>query len=101
MRKTLEALYFGNLHPTETSAHKKSRYWQVSKQSNVAYDKVQAMLSDEQRSAFNHFVTLQLSTQSEAELEAFILGYRIGTRLLIDSLSDSDFTSAVTIGGER
>ena len=100
MRKTLEALYFGNLHPTESSAHKKSRYWQVSKQANEAYDKVQALLNDEQRNAFDNFVALQLSTQSEAELESFILGYRIGTRLLIDSFSDSDFTSAVTIGGE-
>lgn len=100
MRKTLEALYFGNLHPTESSAHKKSRYWQVSKQANEAYDKVQALLNDEQRNAFDNFVALQLSTQSEAELENFILGYRIGTRLLIDSFSDSDFTSAVTIGGE-
>ena len=100
MRKTLEALYFGNVHPTESSAHKKSRYWQASKQANEAYDKVQAMLNDEQRNAFDNFVTLQLSTQSEAELENFILGYRIGTRLLLDSLSDSDFSSAVTIGGE-
>jgi hypothetical protein len=99
MRKTLEALYFGNLHPTETSAHKKSRYWQVSKQANEAYDRVRETLSIEQQSLFDNFVTLQLSTQSEAELEAFILGYRIGTRLIIDSLTDGDFTNAVTIGG--
>lgn len=99
MRKTLEALYFGNLHPTETSAHKKSRYWQVSKQANEAYDRVRETLSIEQQSLFDNFVTLQLSTQSEAELEAFILGYRIGTRLIIDSLTDGDFANAVTIGG--
>lgn len=98
MRETLEALYFGNIHPTETTAHKNSRYWKVAKQTNEAYDNVTSVLSDAQRSAFDTFVSLQLSTQAEGELEAFILGYRTGTRLLLDAITDGDFSNHVTIG---
>jgi hypothetical protein len=41
---------------------------------------------------------MQLSTQAEGELEAFILGYRTGTRLLLDAITDGDFSSHVAIG---
>lgn len=97
MRKTLEALYYGNIHPTETSPDKHSSYWQVSKKANQAYDQVQEILTEGQRYAFDEFVSLQLSSQAEAELEAFILGYRLGTRLLLDSITDGDFSSAVAM----
>lgn len=95
MRKTLENLYFGNIHPTEKSVNKNSRYWEVLMQTNEAYVQVSEMLSDEQVTAFDKYVSLQLSTQAEAELEAFILGFRLSTRLLLDSLVDSDFADAV------
>lgn len=95
MRKTLENLYFGNIHPTEKSVNKKSRYWKVLMQTNEAYVQVSEMLSDEQVTVFDKYVSLQLSTQAEAELEAFILGFRLSTRLLLDSLVDSDFADAV------
>lgn len=96
MRKTLENLYFGNIHPTEKSVNKNSRYWKVLMQTNEAYVQVSEMLSDEQVTAFDKYVSLQLSTQAEAELEAFILGFRLSTRLLLDSLVDSDFADAVS-----
>jgi hypothetical protein len=99
MRETLEALYFGNLHPTETTSHKNSRYRKVAKQTHEAYDKVISVLSDAQRNVFDTFVSMQLSTQAEGELEAFILGYRTGTRLLLDAITDGDFSNHVTIGG--
>lgn len=99
MRETLEAFYFGNLHPTEKAAHKDSRYWKMSKQASEAYDDVVSVLDEVQRAVFDNYVSLQLSVQAEGELESFILRYRTGTRLLLDSITDGDFTSHITIGG--
>lgn len=96
MRKTLEALYYGNIHPTETPPDKSSSYWKVSKKANQAYDQVQEILTEGQRYAFDEFVSLQLSCQAEAEAESFIRGFRLGARLVTESLIDSDFVDAVS-----
>ena len=96
MRKTLENLYFGNIHPAEKSANKNSRYWKVLMQTNEAYIQVSEMLSDEQVTAFDKYVSLQLSTQAEAELEGFIYGFRLGLSILAESLVANDFTDAIS-----
>ena len=97
MRKTLEALYYGNINPTETPPKKNSRYWQLSKKADKAYDQVQQILTEGQRLAFEEYVSLHLSAQAELETEAFIRGFRLSTRLILEALIDGDFSSEVAI----
>lgn len=95
MRKTLEALYYGNVNPTETPPKKDSRYWQLSKKADKAYDQVQQILTESQRLAFEEYVSLHLSAQAELETECFIRGFRLSTRLILEALVDGDFNDAV------
>ena len=97
MRKTLEALYYGNINPTETPPQKNSRYWQLSKKADKAYDQVQQILTESQRLAFEEYVSLHLSAQAELEAEAFICGFRLSANIIIESLIDDDFSSGVAM----
>lgn len=95
MRKTLEALYYGNVNPTETPPKKDSRYWQLSKKADKAYDQVQQILTESQRLAFEEYVSLHLSAQAELEAEAFIRGFRLSSHIILEALIDGDFNDAV------
>lgn len=97
MRKTLEALYYGNINPTETPPQKNSRYWQLSKKADKAYDQVQQILTESQRLAFEEYVSLHLSAQAELEAEAFIRGFRLSTNIILEALIDDDFSSGVAM----
>ena len=97
MRKTLEALYYGNINPTETPPQKNSRYWQLSKKADKAYDQVQQILTESQRLAFEEYVSLHLSAQAELETECFIRGFRLSAHLILESIVDGDFSSDVTM----
>lgn len=95
MRKTLEALYYGNVNPTETPPKKDSHYWQLSKKADKAYDQVQQILTESQQLAFEEYVSLHLSAQAELEKESFIRGFRLSARLILEALIDGDFNDAV------
>lgn len=97
MRKTLEALYYGNVNPTETPPEKNSRYWQLSKKADKAYDQVQQILTESQRLAFEEYVSLHLSAQAELEAESFIRGFRLSANIILEALIDDDFSSGVAM----
>ena len=82
MRKTLEELFYGNLTPNEQQITPDSPLQQAMDQAEEYEEKLSALLEGEEKTMLLRLLNLAL--------ENFILGFRLGMRLAIESLDEDD-----------
>lgn len=89
MRKTLEDLYYGNIRPYESKINAGSELQRMIQR----VDECEAQLSERLDETGRH--TLEALTSAYQEInsinaiENFIIGFRLGARLIIECMDDS------------
>ena len=90
MRKTLEDLYFGNITPNEQQMIPNSEL-QKAVDRVVRYENQPTKQLDEDgQSLLTKLIRSQHEIESITARENFILGFRLGTRLMAESMDDND-----------
>lgn len=90
MKKTIQDLYFGNVLPNEREVHKNSDYRMASKEAEAARDEFEKQLTDAQKALFNDYVDKHNFASMYLEFTAFLEGFRLASRLLVEALVPKD-----------
>ena len=90
MRKTLEELFYGNLPPNEQQITPDSPLQQAMDQAEEYEEKLSALLEGEEKTMLLRLLNAENEIGSTLALENFILGFRLGMRLAIESLDEDD-----------
>ena len=100
MRKTLEELFYGNLTPNEQQITPDSPLQQAMDQAEEYEEKLSALLEGEEKTMLLRLLNAENEIGSILALENFILGFRLGMRLAVEGLLDSDDSCLADIYGE-
>ena len=84
----LKKLWRGQISPGERYIYEDSPYWRVSRKYSDALDAFFAMLSPEAKKQYEKMEQLALEMVGIDTEEAFIQGFRLGSRLILDVLTD-------------
>ena len=90
MRKTLEELFYGNLTPNEQQIPPASPLQQAMDQAEKYEEKLTSLLEGEEKTMLLRLLNAENEIGSTLALENFILGFRLGMRLAIESLDEDD-----------
>lgn len=90
MRKTLEDLYYGNIRPYESKISAGSELQKMTQR----VDECEAQLSEQLDESSRHTLEALASAYQEINsinaVEKFIIGFRLGARLVIACMDNSD-----------
>ena len=84
----LRELWRGNISPNERHIRKNSEYATLLQENTRLEDAFCGTLTAEQKKAYNDIYGGQVRMMSISEEEAFIQGFRIGARMLLDVFED-------------
>ena len=90
MRKTLEELFYGNLTTNEQQITPDSPLQQAMDQAEKYEEKLTSLLEGEEKTMLLRLLNAENEISSTLALENFILGFRLGMRLAIESLDEDD-----------
>ena len=90
MRNILEDLYFGKITPNEQDITPGSPLQQAMDQAEEYEEKLSALLEGEEKTMLLRLLNAENEIGSTLALENFILGFRLGMRLAIESLNEDD-----------
>ena len=90
MRKTLEELFYGNLTTNEQQITPDSPLQQAMDQAEKYEEKLTSLLEGEEKNMLLRLLNAENEIGSTLALENFILGFRLGMRLAIESLDEDD-----------
>ncbi len=85
---TLEALYYGNIIPHEHSIKRGSAYSEVLGYVVRHEDDLKAMLTEQQKEIFEKLKDCESELHGMNELEAFISGFKLATRIMIEVMHE-------------
>jgi hypothetical protein len=91
MRKTIEDLYYGNLTPCDQQIVSGSNLDWAMEQAERCEEKLMAQLDGEKKNLLLNLVNAQNEISATLAEENFILGFRLGMRLVIESMDDDGF----------
>ena len=100
MRDTLENLYFGNITPNDQIVKSGTALKKAMEQSAECEEKLTALLKDKEKTLLLRLINAENEIGSTMALENFILGFRLGMRLAVEGLLDSDDSCLADIYGE-
>lgn len=90
MRKTLEDLYYGNIRPYESKISAGSELQKMTQR----VDECEAQLSEQLDESARHTLEALASAYQEINsinaVENFIIGFRLGVRIIIECMDDND-----------
>ncbi len=84
----LAEFWYGNLYPNEQAIKKGSEYFRALNKLTDKHNEIFADVSPEQRAWAEHLLSLQSDVNSIAEKDAFVLGFRLGVQMMVESLTD-------------
>jgi hypothetical protein len=85
----LENLYNGNINPCELEKlHKRCEYKTAVSHVNITRDKLDEILTEEQKEVFEEYITQWDEMSSIVEEEIFKTGFSLGLRIAAESLYD-------------
>ena len=84
----LHELWRGNITPSERRIRDSSRYAEVLQENTQLEHVFCKTLTHEQHKAYDAIYNGQIEMMGIAEEESFILGFRIGVRLILDAIGD-------------
>lgn len=88
MKNLIEELFYGNIDP-QARVFKNGSYLQ--KQMTILADSEEVLnstLTGEDKEAFLSFANASSIIMSESELDSFIVGFRLGARMIYDTFVD-------------
>lgn len=88
--KTLEKLWFGNICPYEKHIRKGSDFENLVRLIFKNEEKLNETLTESQKETFEKFKDCQCEMTDISEREAFVSGFRLGAKIIIEVLTDAD-----------
>lgn len=85
---TLEDLYYGNLFPHEKCAKLDDEMKELLGLLNRNEEKLTTTLSDEQKETLEKYKDCNQEISEICEREAFLNGFRLGARIIIESVNE-------------
>ncbi len=83
---TIQNLFYGNIHPFEREIPKDSERDRLSKQLRQSEAKLKETLDERETELFEKFKTSAEQECCICECEGFVNGFKLGIRLMTDSL---------------
>ncbi len=84
----LQELWYGNVHPIERYMRQDSEYAQALHKLVDEQNRLLPGLAPELRKGIEKLLDVQMEAAVIAERDAFIMGFRLATQILIDGLTD-------------
>ena len=98
MRKTLEDLYYGNITPNEQRMTPGSEMAKAVARVASCEKQLMEQLGETEQTILTKLIRSQHEINSITAVENFILGIRLGVRLMAECMDDND--SNIRTGGE-
>ena len=98
MRKTLEDLYYGNITPNEQRMTPDSEMAKAVARVASCEKHLMEQLGETEQAILTKLIRSQHEINSITAVENFILGIRLGVRLMAECMDDND--SNIRTGGE-
>lgn len=98
MRKILEDLYFGNIEPHDTRIAPNSELRRLVSRVADCESQLMEQLNEAEQQTLCAMTTAQHEINSVTAMENFMLGLRLGTRLMAECMDEND--GALMSGGE-
>ena len=89
MRKILEDLYYGDITPNERIVKHGTSLQRAMEQAEECEEQLTA-LEEEEKTLLLRLLNAENEIGSTLALENFILGFRLGVRLILEALDDGD-----------
>ena len=83
----LEELYYGNIVPTEKCAKLNIEVTELLKLLNRNEEKLTVTFSEEQKITFEKYTDCNREISEICEKDAFLNGFRLGARIIIESVN--------------
>ena len=90
MRKTLEDLYFGNITPNEQKMMPDSEMKRAVDRVARYESQLTELLDEDKQTILTKLIRAQHEINSITALENFILGFRLGTRIMAECMDEND-----------
>ena len=90
MRKTLEELYYGNIDPGEKQVTANSRLQHVIHRVTECEERLAELLGAEGCGTLEELTDAHQEINSITAVENFIVGFRLGARLIMECMDDND-----------
>lgn len=90
MKNFIEELFYGNIDPQARGYRKGHRIVKVSDSINDIEEKLTKHLQGEDKDLFLDFCNAYAELWGEAELDSFIVGFRLGAKMLFDVFCSDD-----------
>ena len=85
---TIQDLYYGRISPYEMSISTAPEYQKLKALANRDEDLLRESLSDEQKELLDKLTECITDISSISERDMFIVGFRLGMKLMIDVMKD-------------
>lgn len=96
MTNFLEELYYGNIDPQARGYRKGSHILKVSENINELEEKLTERLSVEEKKLFLDFCNAYGELMGESGLDSFLVGFRLGAKMIFDTFCSDDAPLKVT-----
>jgi len=90
MRKVLEDFYYGNITPSEKEMRPGSELQRAVNTAARCEDQLAEGLNEVQQALLTKLVKAQHDIDSITAVENFILGFRLGVRLMAECMDEND-----------
>lgn len=90
MRKTLEDLYYGNIMPNAQDMAPHSELRQTTDRVTHLENQLTELLDEAGQAVLAKLIESQQEIDSITALENFILGFRLGVRMMAESMDEND-----------
>ena len=90
MRKTLENLYYGNISPSEQQYVRSIKYDKAIRTVSEKEEQLKILLTEKEQVLLEEMVNAQITLNGITVEENFILGFRLGMRMGIEIMNDTD-----------
>ena len=98
MRKTLEDFYYGNIMPGEQDMAPKSELKQAADRVVRCENQLMEQLDEAGQAVLSKLIESQHEIDSITALENFILGFRLGAKIMMECMDNND--GDIRSGGE-
>jgi len=90
MRKVLEDLYYGNITPSEKEMRPGSKMQRAVNVAAQCEDQLAEGLDEVKQALLTKLINAQHEIDAITATENFILGFRLGVRLMAECMDDND-----------
>lgn len=90
MRKILENFYFGNITPSERQMTPDSALARAVGHAARCEEQLNEQLNETERTLLAKLVNVQLEVNNITACENFVLGFRLGARIMAECMDEDD-----------